>query len=117
MAKSIIEDKQAEITYYVEIKKYKQKSQSLLAVTFPKLKQGLGKTWLPFVFCGVYHEKGVDVQIAVCWSYQKKYDKCYLISSDTDLLQLFKLPDEGKQIIMLDWNISRALLIIIVRLA
>jgi len=38
---------------------------------------------------GVYHEKGVDVQMAVEMvkgAYKNSYDYCYLVSSDTDLL-------------------------------
>ncbi|MBI3638163.1 NYN domain-containing protein [Candidatus Wolfebacteria bacterium] len=42
---------------------------------------------------GVYHEKGVDVQIAVemiRFALQKKYDIAYLISSDSDLIPAVK---------------------------
>ena len=38
---------------------------------------------------GAYHEKGVDVQLAVdllVGAYENKYDTAVLISSDTDLL-------------------------------
>jgi len=64
---------------------------------------------------GVYHEKGVDVQIAVDitrGAIKNEYDKCYLISSDTDLLPAIQTAkDEGKQIIYVGFEnfISRAL--------
>ena len=41
---------------------------------------------------GKFHEKGVDAQIAVDFvrgSIKNEYDKFYLISSDTDLCNLF----------------------------
>ncbi len=123
LAKSIIEDKQAEITYYVgEIRKYpgNKKSQSLYAnqqSLFLNLrKQGLEVKLGYLLFSGgVYHEKGVDVQIAVDivrGAIKNEYDKCYLISSDTDLLPAIQTAkDEGKQIIYVGFEnfISRAL--------
>lgn len=42
---------------------------------------------------GVYHEKGVDVKMAMdilVGAYEKKYDVVYLISSDTDLLPVIE---------------------------
>jgi uncharacterized LabA/DUF88 family protein len=65
---------------------------------------------------GKYHEKGVDVQIAVDLvrgAIKNEYDICYLISSDTDLLPAIKTArDEGKKIIYVAFAdyISRALL-------
>ncbi len=65
---------------------------------------------------GKYHEKGVDVQIAVDLvrgAIKNEYDTCYLISSDTDLLPAIKTArDEGKTIIYVAFEdyISRALL-------
>lgn len=65
---------------------------------------------------GKYHEKGVDVQIAVDLvrgAIKNEYDICYLISSDTDLLPAIKTArDEGKTIIYVAFEdyISRALL-------
>lgn len=51
----------------------------------------------------IYHEKGVDVQIAVNMvrgAIKNEYDICYLISSDTDLLPSIKTAiDEKKQIV------------------
>ena len=50
-----------------------------------------------------YHEKGVDVQIAVDMvrgAIKNEYDVCYLISSDTDLLPAIKdARTNGKKII------------------
>src|SRR3989339_205772 len=65
---------------------------------------------------GRYHEKGVDVQIAVDivrGAIKNEYDICYLISSDTDLLPAIQTAkDEGKNIIYVGFEnfISRALL-------
>lgn len=52
---------------------------------------------------GIYHEKGVDVQIAVemiRFARQDKYDLAYLISSDTDLVPAVEeVKDLGKEVI------------------
>lgn len=64
---------------------------------------------------GIFHEKGVDVQIAVDMvrgAIKKEYDICYLISSDTDLLPAIQTAkDEGKKIIYVGFenSVSRAL--------
>jgi len=51
----------------------------------------------------VYHEKGVDVQIAVemiRFARQDKYDVAYLISSDTDLVPAVQeVKDLGKEVV------------------
>ena len=51
----------------------------------------------------VYHEKGVDVQIAVemiRFARQDKYDVAYLVSSDTDLVPAVQeVKDFGKEVI------------------
>lgn len=65
---------------------------------------------------GEYHEKGVDVQIAVDivrGAIKNEYNICYLISSDTDLLPAIKdAIAEGKKIIYVAFEkyVSRALL-------
>jgi len=65
---------------------------------------------------GKFHEKGVDVQIAVDivrGSIKNEYDKFYLVSSDTDLLPAIRTArDEGKEVIYIGFEsfISRALL-------
>ena len=50
-----------------------------------------------------YHEKGVDVQIALdiaIGALKNKYRKCYIISSDTDILPaILVAKDEDKEII------------------
>ena len=49
---------------------------------------------------GKFHEKGVDVQIAVDMvkgAIKNEYDICYLISSDTDLLPAIKIAKEQKK--------------------
>lgn len=63
-----------------------------------------------------YHEKGVDVQIAVDivrGAIKNEYDTCYLISSDTDLLPAVKdAIAEGKKVVYIAFEkyVSRALL-------
>jgi len=51
---------------------------------------------------GVYHEKGVDVQIAVdllVGAYEDLYDTAVLISSDTDLIPAMeKVKKLGKEV-------------------
>lgn len=51
---------------------------------------------------GVFHEKGVDVQLAVdlvVGAYENYYDTAILISSDTDLVPAMqKVKEKGKQI-------------------
>ncbi len=64
---------------------------------------------------GKFHEKGVDVQIAVDivrGAIKNEYDKFYLISSDTDLLPAINTAkDEGKEVVYVGFgnSISRAL--------
>lgn len=64
---------------------------------------------------GVFHEKGVDVQIAVDLvrgAIKNEYDTTYLFSSDTDLIPAIKTArDEGKKVIYVAFEnmISRAL--------
>lgn len=52
---------------------------------------------------GIYHEKGVDVQIALdiaIGAYENSYNTCYLVSSDTDLIPAIKKArDLGKKIV------------------
>lgn len=52
---------------------------------------------------GSYHEKGVDVQLAVDimkGAYLDTYDICYLVSSDTDLLPaIAEAKNRGKKIV------------------
>ncbi len=111
------------INYYVgEIRKYprNKKSQTLYAnqqslfLNLRKQKIEIKPGYLLFSG-GVYHEKGVDVQIAVDivrGSIKNEYDKYYLISSDTDLLPAIKTgKDEGKEIVYVGFEnfISRAL--------
>jgi uncharacterized protein (TIGR00288 family) len=65
---------------------------------------------------GVFHEKGVDVQMAVDivrGSIKGEYDTFYLISSDTDLLPAIKTAqNEGKKVVYVAFEnfVSRALL-------
>lgn len=52
---------------------------------------------------GIYHEKGVDVQIAVemmRFAFQNKYDVAYLLSSDSDLIPAVKeVRSLGKEVV------------------
>lgn len=65
---------------------------------------------------GKFHEKGVDVQIAVDivrGAIKNEFDICYLISSDTDLLPAIKTAkEENKKIIYVGFenSVSRALM-------
>src|SRR5947209_1810510 len=64
---------------------------------------------------GKYHEKGVDVQIAVDMlvaAYENLCDRIYLVSSDTDLIPAIqKAQEKGKTVIYVGFShqISRAL--------
>lgn len=65
---------------------------------------------------GIYHEKGVDVQIAidiVVGAYENLYDSIYLISSDTDLIPAIKKAQSlGKTVCYVGFkpNVSQAML-------
>ena len=65
---------------------------------------------------GKFHEKGVDVQIAVDMvkgAIKNEFDICYLISSDTDLLPAIKIAkEENKKIVYVGFekSISKALM-------
>lgn len=96
------------IIYYVgEIKNVREnkKNRQLFASQqklFANLKSQKVFTKLGFLLLsgGVYHEKGVDVQIAVDitrGSIKNEFDTCYLISSDTDLLPAIKTAKEEKK--------------------
>jgi uncharacterized LabA/DUF88 family protein len=59
---------------------------------------------------GKYHEKGVDVQIALdiaIGAYEDSYDMCYLISSDTDLIPaIHKAQSLNKKIVYVGYHKS-----------
>lgn len=74
-----------------EIRETMAKQQELLA----RLEKDGFVTQLGYLLKtgGVYHEKGVDVQLAVDimkGAYRDTYDICYLVSSDTDLIPAIK---------------------------
>lgn len=123
LAQSLTKIASNEIIYYVgEIRKYpgNKKSETLYAnqqSLFLNLrKQGLEiKLGYLLMSDGKFHEKGVDVQIAVDivrGSIKNEYNKFYIISSDTDLLPAIQTAkDEGKEVIYVGFEnfISRAL--------
>lgn len=123
LAKSITKVTPDQIIYYVgEIRKYpgNKKSEILYAnqqSLFLNLrKQGLEiKLGYLLMSDGKFHEKGVDVQIAVDivrGSIKNEFNKFYLISSDTDLLPAIQTAkDEGKEVTYVGFEnfISRAL--------
>jgi len=123
LAQTLAKDKSVEIIYYVgEIRKYpgNKKSQTLYAnqqKLFTNLRNQNIEIKLGYLLMsdGKFHEKGVDVQIAVDivrGSIKNEYDKFYLISSDTDLLPAIQTAkDEKKEIIYVGFEnfISRAL--------
>ncbi|OGE15012.1 hypothetical protein A3F00_01600 [Candidatus Daviesbacteria bacterium RIFCSPHIGHO2_12_FULL_37_11] len=115
--------KDLQIIYYVgEIRKYpgNKKSASLYAnqqSLFSNLRKLDIEIKLGFLLFsdGSYHEKGVDVQIAVDMvrgAIKNEYEKCYLFSSDTDLLPAIKTAkEEQKKVIYVGFEnfISQAL--------
>lgn len=123
-SRSITQFNKIEAVYYVgEIKKYNndKKSQVLYSgqqSLFSNLRsQGIDiKTGYILFTDGKYHEKGVDVQIAVDMvrgAVKNEYDTCYLISSDTDLLPAIKdATSFGKKVIYVAFEhfVSHALL-------
>ena len=64
---------------------------------------------------GKYHEKGVDVRVAVeivKGSFRNEYDKCYLFSSDTDIIPaILEAKRQHKTIVYVGFasKISRAM--------
>ncbi len=64
---------------------------------------------------GVFHEKGVDVNLAVdllVASYENRCDRLYLVSSDTDLIPAIdKAQEKGKSVIYVAFShqVSKAL--------
>lgn len=123
LVQSITQEKSFKAIYYVgEIKKYpgNKKSEILYAnqqSLFSYLrKQGIEiKLGYLLMSDGKFHEKGVDVQIAVDivrGAIKNEYYTCYLISSDTDLLPAIQTAkDEKKKIVYVGFEnfISRAL--------
>lgn len=111
LAKFIAKITPIKIIYYVgEIRKYpgSQKSEKLYASQqslFLNLRKQAVKIKLGYLLKtnNVFHEKGVDVQIAVDiarGAIKNEFDICYLISSDTDLLPAIQTAkDENKKII------------------
>lgn len=99
------------IIYYVgEVKNIREnkKNRKLFAnqqKLFHNLKNQRVKIKLGYLLFtgGVFHEKGVDVQIAVDMvrgAIKGEYDRCYIISSDTDLLPaIITAKKEKKKII------------------
>lgn len=124
LAQLLAKDKSPHIIYYVgEIRRYpgNKKSETLYAnqqSLFLHLRKQNIEIKLGYLLMseGKFHEKGVDVQIAVDivrGAIKNEYDKFYLISSDTDLLPAIQTAkDEGKEVIYVGFEnfISRALL-------
>ena len=124
LASFIAGRKRVDITYYVgEIRKYpgNKKSQILYSSQqslFSNLrKQGVEiKLGYLLMSEGKFHEKGVDVQIAVDivrGAIKSEHDEFYLISSDTDLLPAIKTAiSEKKKVIYVGFEnfVSRALI-------
>jgi uncharacterized LabA/DUF88 family protein len=108
LAKFISKSTQNTINYYVgEVKKYQgnHKSEQLYShqqALFTHLrKQGITiKLGYLLLSNNVYHEKGVDVEIAVDitkGAIKNEYDTVYLISSDTDLLPAIQVAKQEKK--------------------
>jgi uncharacterized LabA/DUF88 family protein len=111
------------VSYYVgEVKKYpgNEKSAALYAhqqSLLLHLRRSRVEVKLGYLLRadGTFHEKGVDVQIAVDMvrgAIKGEYETFYLISSDTDLLPAIATArDEGKRVIYVAFAqmVSRAL--------
>lgn len=109
--------------YYVgEIKQYKGNKKSEILYSsqqklFTNLRKQNIRIKLGYLLMsdGKFHEKGVDVQIAVDivrGSIKNEFDAFYLISSDTDLLPAIQTAkDEKKKVIYVGFEnfLSRAL--------
>lgn len=123
LAKLLVKSNELQAVYYVgEIRQYTDNKKSEILYSnqqklFTHLRNQNIKIKLGYLLMsdGKFHEKGVDVQIAVDivrGSIKNEYDKFYLISSDTDLLPAIQTAkDEGKEIIYVGFEnfISRAL--------
>jgi len=123
LAQQLAGTKKCSVNYYVgEIKRSADNKKSHLlyknqqALFFHLRKQNIAvKLGFLLRANGVYHEKGVDVQIAVdmaVGAVKNKFDVCYLFSSDTDLLPAIETAKQaGKQIIYVAFkgSVSRAL--------
>lgn len=123
LAEFIAKRKPDKIIYYVgEIKQYEGNKKSEILYKnqqslFSNLRRQDVEIKLGYLLMsdGKFHEKGVDVQMAVDivrGSIKNEFDKFYLISSDTDLLPAIKTAkDEGKEIVYVGFEsfVSRAL--------
>ncbi|MBU3979009.1 NYN domain-containing protein [Patescibacteria group bacterium] len=124
LAKLITKEKHIDITYYVgEIRQYpNNKKSKILYSNQQKLFTNLRKQNITIklgyllMSSGVFHEKGVDVQIAVDivrGAIKNEYDIFYLISSDTDLIPAIQTAkEEEKKVVYVGFenSISRALI-------
>jgi len=124
LAQLLVKDKNFDTTYYVgEIRQYpNNKKSEMLYANQQKLFNNLRnqnitvKLGYLLMSDGAFHEKGVDVQIAVDivrGSIKNEYDTFYLISSDTDLLPAIQTAkNEDKKVVYVGFErfVSRALL-------
>lgn len=123
LAKLLVKSDQFQVVYYVgEIRQYEGNKKSEMLYSnqqklFTHLRNQNIEIKLGYLLMsdGKFHEKGVDVQIAVDivrGSIKNEYDKCFLISSDTDLLPAIQTAKyEKKEIVYVGFEnfISRAL--------
>lgn len=124
LAKFLTKSARTRMVYYVgEIRQYEGNRKSEILYSnqqklFTNLRNQNIEIKLGYLLMSneKFHEKGVDVQIAVDivrGAIKNEYDKCYLFSSDTDLLPAIQTAkDEGKEIIYVAFEnyVSRALL-------
>lgn len=106
--KWLTDSKQVNCTYYVGAVKQEAKNakSKKLYSKQRKFLSKLDKQGIDYVLGYImksgdsYHEKGVDVKIAVdllVSAFKNKYDKFYLVSSDTDLIPAIQIAiEEGK---------------------
>lgn len=105
----IDDDKKVEVRYYIgKIRQDKTKKSKILFDAQQRLLGQLRKAKVRYCFGyllksnGKYHEKGVDVQIAVDMivaAYENLCDKIILISSDTDLAPAIAKAREKNKIV------------------
>ena len=124
LSRIVAKQKKIKVTYYVgEIKKYNNNKKSQILYSgqqslFSNLRNQNVNIKLGYLLYSnnTYHEKGVDVQIAVDMvrgAINNEFDICYLISSDTDLLPAIeeaKLHNKKIIYVAFDRFISKALL-------
>jgi uncharacterized LabA/DUF88 family protein len=122
LAETIAKSKNLNIEYCVgEIRQERHRTKSIRlyanqqALFYNLEKQGINVKKGYMLKHFTYHEKGVDVQIAIdilTGALKNEYSKCYIISSDTDILPaILEARTVGKKVIYVGFenSVSRAM--------